>query len=33
MALPPPGLVGEKSLEEAIASRRSVREFADQALS
>jgi SagB-type dehydrogenase family enzyme len=33
MALPPPGLVGEKSLEEVIASRRSMREFADQALS
>lgn len=33
MALPPPSLVGEKSLEEVIASRRSVREFTDQALS
>ncbi|MCJ7621153.1 MAG: SagB/ThcOx family dehydrogenase [Anaerolineae bacterium] len=33
MALPPPSLVGEKSLEEVIASRRSMREFADQALS
>ena len=33
MALPPPILVGEKSLEEVIASRRSVREFTEQALS
>jgi SagB-type dehydrogenase family enzyme len=33
MALPPPSLVGEKSLEEVIASRRSMREFTDQALS
>jgi SagB-type dehydrogenase family enzyme len=33
MALPPPSLVGEKSLEEVIASRRSLREFTDQALS
>jgi len=33
MALPPPSLMGEKSVEEVIANRRSVREFADQALS
>jgi SagB-type dehydrogenase family enzyme len=33
MALPPPSLVGEKSLEEVIASRRSLREFADEPLS
>jgi SagB-type dehydrogenase family enzyme len=33
MALPPPSLVGEKSLEEVIASRRSMREFTDEALS
>ena len=33
IALPPPRLTGEKALEQAIASRRSVREFTGEALS
>lgn len=33
IALPPPRVTGEMALEEAIASRRSVREFTDEALS
>ncbi len=33
IALPPPRLEGEMSLEETIASRRSVREFTDEPLS
>ena len=33
ITLPPPTLAGDKSLEEVIASRRSMREFTDQALS
>lgn len=33
IALPPPHLTGDVALEEAIVSRRSVREFTDEALS
>jgi SagB-type dehydrogenase family enzyme len=33
IALPSPRLVGDRSLEEAIANRRSIREFSDQPLS